>query len=220
LGDDDVPSVEGVDQSDERHQGGELVLVVVLGGMGPGLVGDAAGGVGEAGALLRQLQSGSLGVGEHRGLTPGRDEVEARRGLAGVSGVLGVHVGAEAAAVDLAGPDLHQLLRRGRQRRVGDDLSGRDDVPRELAGERDSEQIQASSHDDLLRRSWCPYDETARPLVTEVNGTAKRTLSDITARPGRPGLGDARGEAMPRHGGAVGGDQRDGIRRGTDPHSG
>jgi predicted SnoaL-like aldol condensation-catalyzing enzyme len=119
---DDVHAVEGVDDGDEAHQGGELVLVVVLGGVRPGLVGDATGRVGDAGALLGQFQGGALGVGEDLGLPPGRDQVEAHRGLPGVRGVLGVHVGAEAAAVDLAGAELHQLLRRGRQRRVRDAL--------------------------------------------------------------------------------------------------
>lgn len=34
--DDDVPAVEGVDESDDAHQGGYLLLVVVLGGIHPG----------------------------------------------------------------------------------------------------------------------------------------------------------------------------------------
>ena len=49
---DDVQAVPGVDTSDEAHQGSELVLVVVLGGIRPCLVGHPAGGVGDAGALL------------------------------------------------------------------------------------------------------------------------------------------------------------------------
>ena len=81
LPDDDVHAVVGVDEGDEGHQGGELVLVVVLGGVRPGLVGDTTGGVGDAGALLGQLQRGALGVGEDRGLAPGRDQVEALLGL-------------------------------------------------------------------------------------------------------------------------------------------
>ncbi|MEV4161954.1 hypothetical protein [Nonomuraea dietziae] len=46
---DDAEPVVGVDQGDDQHQGGELVVVVMLGGVGPGLVGDAAGAVGDAG---------------------------------------------------------------------------------------------------------------------------------------------------------------------------
>jgi hypothetical protein len=64
--DDDVCPVEGVADGDLGHQGGELVLVVVLGGVRPGLVGDTTGRVGDAGALLRQLQGSALGVGEPR----------------------------------------------------------------------------------------------------------------------------------------------------------
>src|SRR6266540_3236850 len=62
-------------EGDEGHQGGELVLVVVLGGVRPGLVGGTTGRVGDAGALLGQLQGGALGVGEHRGLTRRRGPV-------------------------------------------------------------------------------------------------------------------------------------------------
>jgi hypothetical protein len=40
-----------------------LVLVVVLGRVRPGLVGDTTGGVGDAGALLGQFQGGPLGLG-------------------------------------------------------------------------------------------------------------------------------------------------------------
>jgi hypothetical protein len=59
---DDVPAVEGVDEGDGAHQRGELVLVVMLGGIRPDLVGDATGRVGDAGALLRQLQGSALGI--------------------------------------------------------------------------------------------------------------------------------------------------------------
>ena len=86
---DDVHAVPCVDTRDERHQGGELVLVVVLGGVRPGLVGDAAGGVGDAGALLGQFQGGSFGLGEDRGLPSGRDQVEPHLGFpACAAGVL------------------------------------------------------------------------------------------------------------------------------------
>src|SRR6266571_4454880 len=49
---DDVQAVVEVDEGDEGHQRRELVVVVVLGRVRPGLVGDPAGGVGDAGALL------------------------------------------------------------------------------------------------------------------------------------------------------------------------
>jgi hypothetical protein len=40
-----------VDQGDPGDQGDDLVVVVVLADLRPGLVGDARGGVGEPGAL-------------------------------------------------------------------------------------------------------------------------------------------------------------------------
>src|SRR5215470_14603112 len=61
---DDVQPVVRVDHADGAHQRGELVGVVVLGRVRPGLVGDAAGGVGDAGALLGELERGPLGFGE------------------------------------------------------------------------------------------------------------------------------------------------------------
>jgi hypothetical protein len=45
-------------------------VVVVLGRVGPGLVGDAPGGVGDAGALFGQFQGGPLGLGEDGCLPP------------------------------------------------------------------------------------------------------------------------------------------------------
>ena len=45
----DVDAVVGVDEGDKRHQCRELVIVVVLGRICPGLVGDTAGGIGDAG---------------------------------------------------------------------------------------------------------------------------------------------------------------------------
>ena len=46
---DDVQAVPGVDHGDKGHQRGELVVIVVLGRVGPGLVADAAGGPADAG---------------------------------------------------------------------------------------------------------------------------------------------------------------------------
>ena len=64
---------------DERHQRRELVLVVVLGRIGPRFVGDPAGGVGDPGALLGELQRGPLGLGEDGRLPPRRHQVEPHR---------------------------------------------------------------------------------------------------------------------------------------------
>ena len=43
---DDVHAVVGVDEGDKRHQRGELVIVVLLGRIRPGIVSDTAGGIG------------------------------------------------------------------------------------------------------------------------------------------------------------------------------
>jgi hypothetical protein len=69
---DDVQPVVGVDEGDGAHQRGELVGVVMLGRVRPGLVGDTAGGVGDAGALLGKLKRGLLGVGEDLRVGKGR----------------------------------------------------------------------------------------------------------------------------------------------------
>jgi hypothetical protein len=54
-----------------------------------------------------------LGIGEGCRLPPCRDQVEPDRAFPRVPGVFGVRVGAGGAAVDLAGSDLQQRLRRG-----------------------------------------------------------------------------------------------------------
>ena len=118
---------------------------IVLGGVRPDLVGDTTA-VGDPGALLGQLQGSTLGVGEHRGLAPRRDQVQARRGLPGVRRVLGVHVEAETTAIDLAGANPHQFLRRGRQGRVIDDRACRRDVLDGFEPDRVVEEVQASIH--------------------------------------------------------------------------
>src|SRR5215469_12001270 len=73
---DDVEPIPGVDPGDERHQRTELLVVVVLGRIRPGLIGDTASGVGDAGAQLGKFQRGPLSLGEHRRLPPRRDQVE------------------------------------------------------------------------------------------------------------------------------------------------
>jgi hypothetical protein len=95
-----------------------MVIVVVLGRVGPGFVGDAAA-IGQPGALLGELESSPLGLGEDRRLSPGGDQVESHRAFPAMLGVLGVHIQAAGAAVDLTGSDLDQLLSRSWQGRAG-----------------------------------------------------------------------------------------------------
>jgi hypothetical protein len=67
-----------------------------------------------------------------------------------VQGVLGVHVGAEAAAVDLAGPEPHQFLRRGRQGGIMQNGCRRVDVLDELHRQGAAEVIETGVHRHLL----------------------------------------------------------------------
>jgi hypothetical protein len=74
----------------------------VSGGLGPDLVGDRAGPVGEPGRGLGERQRGALGVVEERVLVPGGDGEQLLRADAGLRGALDAGVDAGAAAVDLA----------------------------------------------------------------------------------------------------------------------
>ncbi len=91
-------------------KGPQLLLVIMLRGVGPDFIGNAVGRVGDTGALLGELQRCTLCIGEHRCLPPGRHQVEPQLAFTGRNGVLCVHVGAETTAIDLAGPEFHQLL--------------------------------------------------------------------------------------------------------------
>ena len=115
-------AVVSVNQGDEGNQRCQLVLVVVVDRVRPGLVGGHRPRR-RCACPVPSAPWPPARPGERRGLTPGRDQVETYRGLPAARGVFGVHVGAEAAAVDLVGPDLHQFLRRGRQSRLRDDLA-------------------------------------------------------------------------------------------------
>src|SRR5207245_9661287 len=75
LLDDDAHAVVGVDERDEGHQRRELIIVIVLGRVRPGVVRDTTGGIGDAGALLSEFQSRPLGLGEDRCLPPRGDQV-------------------------------------------------------------------------------------------------------------------------------------------------
>ena len=170
------------------HQGGELVLVVVLGGVRPGLVGDATGGIGDAGALLGQLQRGALGVGEDLGLAPGRDQVEAHRGLPGGAASL--------VCMSVQKPQpLIWLARIFTSSRVAagsvesdEHLARRDDVLQTL--------LRSGLPKGSSEHPWCtpsvvaavtsPLDETARQVVTGTppqsrRGTSPRLQADWLA---------------------------------------
>jgi hypothetical protein len=70
---------------------------------------------------LGQRERGALGVGEVRRLSPCCDRVDALVGLARCLELAGVHVDADAAAIDLARPQLEQVAhRRGHAGSLGD----------------------------------------------------------------------------------------------------
>ena len=73
-------------RADDQYQGGEMLFVVVLGGICPRLVGDPASRIGHAGALLGQLQGGTLGTVN----TVDSRQADAHRALPGVRGVAAV----------------------------------------------------------------------------------------------------------------------------------
>jgi len=103
----DGQPVPGVDRADQHGQvdllgGGEVpgeLLVIPVGSMG----------LGHQGQGLGPGEGGPLPVVEERRFPPGVEEVEPLLRLAAGAGILGVHVEAEGAAVDLRGAGLHQL---------------------------------------------------------------------------------------------------------------
>src|SRR5882757_1872427 len=122
----------------------------MLGRVRPDLVSDTTGSIGEPGALLGELQGGPFGLGEYGRFAPGRDQVEPYRALPRLRRVLEVGVQTGPAAVDLAGPDLHQRPRRRRQRRLTHGSTGRDEVLQKLRGSRIAVVVDAGVHAELL----------------------------------------------------------------------
>jgi hypothetical protein len=99
-----IPGIDGRDREDKLRQ---LVLVEVLGGGVPDVVGHVR--LGDERYRLAQLQRRALTLAVERALAPSVQRVQARRALAGGARVLPVHVEAERAAVDLRGADAQQL---------------------------------------------------------------------------------------------------------------
>jgi hypothetical protein len=80
------------------------------------------GRVGEPADRLGQGQRRALGVGEERRVTPGGHREDAVVGLAELAGDLGVLYGADAAAVDLARAQVHELQHPRRDADAADRL--------------------------------------------------------------------------------------------------
>lgn len=76
----------------------------------------------EAGELLGPGQGGALAWGEVRGFLPDAERLQALLGLAGLARVVGVHVHAVGAAVDLRGAQIDQFDQRTLQAGLGQGL--------------------------------------------------------------------------------------------------
>ena len=112
-------------------------------------------GLGKPGDGLGEAQRGALASGEERCLPPRRQGVQALLGLADGAGVLGVHVDAVGAAVELRGADADQLAQpvvdAGGVELLGDSPVELDDGPVDAGSE--SLEVEASS-DRGWRWSW------------------------------------------------------------------
>ena len=128
LAGDDVEAVPGVDVGDQALPAPRAVPRRSAGRRWPSFVGDAARCVGDTGSLFGELEGGAFGFGEDGCFSPGRHQIDAELAFSGVCGVLGVHVGARPAAVDLAGSKPDQFLRCGGKGRLGYGLSRGDEA--------------------------------------------------------------------------------------------
>jgi hypothetical protein len=168
--------VGGVDHGDQGDQRGDLVVVVVLAHLGPGLVGHTVIGVGESGAFLGERERGPLGLGEYGGMAPGGDQVEPERGLAGGRGLLGVDVDAPTAAVDLVGAQHHQLLGGLGQRRLLDRQADVEDLFADLGADLVPDQVDTGFHDFVLCSGVGGRADRSCGVLTNMEMPATRSL--------------------------------------------
>src|SRR6202162_2763584 len=103
----DADGVPGVDGHDEADQRGDLRRAELRGHILVRLVGDVR--VGQPRDRLGERQRGALARREVRGLRPGGEPVDTLLGLPDRARVLGMHVDAIGAAVELRGADPDQL---------------------------------------------------------------------------------------------------------------
>src|SRR5215213_3358030 len=107
----DVEPIPDVDTRDSDDQRCECLLVIVPGGLVPDFIRHGIRPIAEPGCRLSKRQRGPLSVGEVGRLTPGCYREEALVCLAEFSGNARMLDGADAAAVDLARPQIDQLKR-------------------------------------------------------------------------------------------------------------
>jgi len=117
---------------------GQLLLVEMVRRVRPDLVGHSVRVVRQPGRGLSHREGGSLGVGEQVRLAPGRDLVQPLVGLTVLQRRLDPAEHARGAAVDLAGPQVHELqdlaVRSGLADRLVDVLDPFGGVRQDLCG--------------------------------------------------------------------------------------
>ncbi len=96
----------------------------MLGGLVPDRIRHRVLAIGKARDGFGQRQRGALGVGEIGRVAPGRDGEQALVGLAQLAGDLRMHVDTDAAAIDLAGAQVHQFQELFRQALLGQIAEG------------------------------------------------------------------------------------------------
>src|ERR1035437_904675 len=107
----DADRVPGVDGDEEADQRGDLLRAEFGSHLLVGLGRDVR--ISQPGHRFGKGQRGALAGGEVRGFLPGGQPVQALLGLADRARVLGVHVDAVGAAVELGGADPDQLAEPG-----------------------------------------------------------------------------------------------------------
>lgn len=146
---DNVEPVINIDHRDQGRQRGDLIVVAIRTHRLPSHVTDAAGRVRDPCAFLGQRECSPLCVREDRGLTPSGDEMGAGGTRHGGRSVVRSRVGGVDSAVDVAGPQQHQLLGRGWQTKLLQNRpTRRTEMPRCLRRSRGriAEQTQMSGH--------------------------------------------------------------------------
>src|SRR5574341_1508382 len=103
----DAEAIPGVDSRDGKGQICELLVGELLSRLLEDLIGGVS--IRDEGDGLRPGQRGPLSVAVEGRLPPGIQEIQTLLCLAPRPRVLGVHVDAVRAPVDLRGPELHQL---------------------------------------------------------------------------------------------------------------
>ena len=104
----DAEAVPGIDDDDGHDHLAEVLVAEKGGGLVVGGVGDVV--MADQGDLFRERQDGPFFGGVKWRLTPGVEPVDALFAFAVLTGIAGVHVDAEGAAVDLRSPDIDQVF--------------------------------------------------------------------------------------------------------------